>query len=401
MGTIRMPHDIRYIDGDAVNGIDYDWRLIRRNYRALGCPPDVYDPTTAPLEQCRWIVNLSDRSAGKTTNWLLMGLIMYRMYGTQIQYVRNGADEIAPKNCANIMATIIDCGYIARITDGQYNTVVYRARRWYLARTDDAGTVVDRDDTHCMFAADVYGGETIKSAYNAPRGDVIIFDEFISTRWVCQFVKFCDLCKTFVRDRRSATIIMLSNTIDKYSKYFNDLEIVDDISAMRIGDNRIITTARGTNIYVDIIGITDRRRRRRQIVNQLYFGFTRPEMSAITGDDWAMTNAPHIPDGDADMVYNNIYISYADKLARLDVVDHATLGICVYVHWATRTYDDSIILTLDDIYDPRAIYRLGTGRLRDMLLGLYTRNKYYYAANDVATYLASYLTAAKSAKIRA
>ena len=72
-----------YIDNNIQLGIKYDWKKIMRAYRALNCPKDVYDPTpiinTMSTNMIMWYIGMSKRRVGKTTNFLLYGIIMFQM----------------------------------------------------------------------------------------------------------------------------------------------------------------------------------------------------------------------------------------------------------------------------------------------------------------------------------
>lgn len=391
-----MLDNIKYINNKKELGVEYDFNLIKKEFKKLRVPDDVYDPSGLPLSTNKYFINLSDRSAGKTTNWLLLGLCMYKLYGTQIQYVRQRAENIAPKNTKDLFSTILDYDYITKLTDGAYNTVIYKSRRWFLARVDDKGVIEMVDGTHFMFMCSVDKGEDLKSSYNAPMGDFIVFDEFISTLYYPnEFVRFCDLVKTIIRERQSPIIIMLANTIDKHSQYFNELEIYEDIQNLSQGESKQVVTSQGTRVYIEILGKTIKKQKKRDILNKLFFGFKNPQLASITGADWSIKNYPHIPEKvkDNEVIYlsTKIYVYHNEKYIRLDVVRHDELGLCIYVHWATRTYDDSIILTCNDIQDKRYLFKFGFGRLNTLIKELYNRNKIYYASNDVGSFFENYI----------
>lgn len=121
----------------------------------------------------------------------------------------------------------------------------------------------------CMLSID--NAENYKSSYNAPYGDLIIFDEFIGKYYYRnEFVRFNDLLKTIIRDRQSPIIVLLANTIDKNSQYFNELEIYNTVQNMKQGDSEIITSERGTNIYVEILESGVKKQKTRSIVNTLF-----------------------------------------------------------------------------------------------------------------------------------
>lgn len=392
-----MAKKSKYIQSDPRYGLVYDYDKINDVYNSLGCPQDVYNPTTAPIEDHQYIVLLSDRESGKTTNWLLYGIIMYQLYGTVIQYVRQTEDDIAPKNSHDLFSVILDYDYIQQITKGKYNGVTYKSRRWYLAKYGSDGTIEDTDPNHFMFMCSVQNQQKLKSSYNSPTGDLLIFDEFVNKYYYPdEFIDLCNLTKTIFRGRRSPKIIMLANTIDRHSPYYNELEIYDELQTMLIGEHQTIETPMGTRVYVEILGATQARKQKRNIINRLFYGFRNPKLAAITGTDWSMDYYQHIPkiDDEAGIsvktLTNQLYIYYNRKYIRLELVQHSELGLCCFVHWATRTYDDSIIFTIEDRLDPRYLYKFGSGTLKNLLGRLAKEKRIYFQSNDVGSFFESY-----------
>lgn len=388
---------LKYIDDNPELGLLYDLKLIERTFRQLDCPKDLFDPFPAMRSGCKYIVDLSERSTGKTTQWLLVGLVMYWLYGCQTQYIRDTEDMILPKSTRDLFSVILKHDYVSKLTNGEYNTITYKARRWFLAYCDEYGTVIREDSTHFCFMASVDKAEVLKSGYNAPFGDLIIFDEFIGKYYTPnQFVRFCDLTKTIIRDRISPLIVMAANTIERHSQYFNELEIYDEVQQLQVGDHKILTSQRGTKIYVDLIGIAPKRRKKRSLVNQLFYGFKNPRLASITGGDWALDPYQHIPSkSNARCISRQLYIYHNSKYVRLDVMEDPQLGLCIYIHWATRIYDDSIILTTVDRTDPRYQYKLGPAGIAKLIKYSQDTNRIYYATNDVGSFVKNYLNYCK------
>lgn len=408
-----------YINGDINKGIAYDWNTLRRDFAALGVPSHVYTPVNCPFEKSHIFVNMSDRSVGKTTNWLLFGLCMWKRYGTILHYVRERVDMIAPKALKDLFSTIVEHGYIPKLTDGKYNSVYYRARRWYFCLVDENDEVKETAENHFMFCCSIDESSNLKSSYNSPRGDFILFDEFIGKYYPPNhFVYFCDMVKTIIRDRVSPIIIYSANTIDKNSPYFNELEIYDDIQVMAQGETRLLESSGGTPVFVEIVGQNIERQKRRSLVNKLFFGFKNPMLAAITGADWAMKYYPHIPpikktstrDPENDVMLGqhkisnqtaeaveylaqNIYILYNTKIVRLDVVNNEKRGLCVYCHWASNKefYDDSYIFTAGEILDERYHFKFGNSLLSKFIWGLWKENRFFYSKNDVGAFVESYI----------
>lgn len=385
---------MNYIDDKQENGLLYDYKKVRKLYKSLGCPREYYNPCSAPLEKVSWCVELSQRATGKTTNWLLWGLCMYQIYGTVTHYVRSTEQEIMPKISKDMFSVILNNDYISKITDNKYNSITYKSRKWYLCKVDDSGDIIETDSNYCVYMCSVDKASNLKSSHNSATGDLIIFDEFISTRiyYLCDFVPFCDLVKTIFRDRLSGKIIMLANTIDKENQYFHELEIYDRVSEMEIGDNAMYTTDRGTNMYIEIVGTPVLLKSRKKSFNKTFLGFKNTRLSCITGETtWSVNNYPHIPDIEYESYYRKAYIFHNNKYVNIEVVTNAT-GVCIYCHWATVLHDDSIKLVNHEITNVQEHF----GIADDSALGPLIRycikmHRVYFSANDVGTFVQNYL----------
>lgn len=209
------------------------------------------------------------------------------------------------------------------------------------------------------------------------------FDEFVADYYpIDEFVNLCDLIDTIRRKRRNVRVFMLSNTIDRESEYFNELEIYDVVQELKKGEYEIVTTERGTKIYIEIaenVIIT-----KEKLFDKInFFGFANPKLAAITGDDWATYNYQHPPrDKSYKSIAHNYHLLNNGRMYELELVDVEGIGICVYVHRSSYLYDDSIVYTIGDIIDRR--YRYGTGYTKgDALIWkkLYNRNRFFYANN--------------------
>ena len=364
---------IEYINGDKNAGVKYDWKKIIKEYNKLGCPSTVYNPTKLPLPKAAYFQLLSERSTGKTTNILLFGMVMHKLYGTIIQYIRVSESMIMNKTIGELFKTIREFHYVEKITDGEYNDVVYRARKWHYCKVDDSGEVTAISPTHFMYCLSVDKNEMYKSSYNAPLGDWIIFDEFIGKIYrMNEFVYLMDLLKTIIRDRQSAKIIMLANTIDKHSEYFNEFEVYDDVQLLEVGNSEIFTTEKGTNIYIELIA--DKKENiKKKIINALYFGFRNPKINSITGGGWSTNNYPHI-EKRFKKIIGGIFIDYHERLLAIDIVHYDDKGYYLHVHKATRAYDDSVIYTLKEPKDKRYRYYMGMGDGLDRLIVRMVKN---------------------------
>ena len=157
---MKPTETLTFIDNKPENGLVYDFKKIKAEYDKLGCPGEYRDPTECPLSTAKLFVDISDRSTGKTTNWILLGMCMYKLYGTNTIYIRQRDEMVAPKHTQNLFAVILEYDYISTLFDGLWNSITYKSRRWYLCLEDAAhkheiGVIYLFNVSHLVSAAEI------------------------------------------------------------------------------------------------------------------------------------------------------------------------------------------------------------------------------------------------------
>lgn len=398
---------VKYIDGKPANGILYDWKKIEKEYNALGVPPQFYRPPFSAIPYNKYFGALSDRSTGKTTGWILLGMVMNKLYGTQIQYVRTTADELTPSFADELVGAIKDYNggeYILKLTDGVYNSIYYHWKQFYYCCVDEKGNrvaVAPESFIQCL-SIDRHGD--YKSSYNAPKGDLIILDEFIGKYYrPNEAIDFFDLTKTIIRERQSPIIAMLANTIKLSSQYFEEFEISREVVNMKKGERRQFITAKGTHILLEIVDAEVTRSKERKEVNRLFYGFKNPKLGAITGETlFAFDSVPHTPPHDDSWyaIENRIFIETGLDLIKCVYCYSDDLGYHFEIHRATRTYDDSVILTLEAPTDARQLWGFGTPRMCKVWGRMLADRKIFFSSNEVGTIFNDYLQRYRVLKTR-
>lgn len=395
----RRQSSISFIDNKEEHGIRYDWNLIRREFRKLKTPDGIYDPTSVPIESINYCVELSTRSYGKTTQWILFGLLMNKLYGTTPVIIRQTEEMTAPKHAASLLDVIRvydDGRYILQLTDKRWNDLYIKARKVYYCLRDDRGEIVEKGTDPVIYLITLEESDALKSVFNVPRGDLIIFDEFISSVYKSnEFVTFADELKTVIRSRLSPRVIMLSNTINVTSPYFRELEISREIRNIKTGEHKVITTDLGTKIYVRISDSPTTKHK--GLLNAAFFGFKNPALAAIRGGEtvWNFRDVPRILVSDEDVYLDRrLKIDTSDDLLAVDFVHTPDRGIVANIH-PGEIHDDSVILTLSDIWDRQHRHGLGYGQREKMLLLLRDRKKVYFSDCETAAVFENYIAEAK------
>lgn len=362
--------EVRYIDNIKENGIEYNIDSIIKEFKKLKVPKSVYDVTKLPIKHATYFTLLSERSTGKTTNILLLGMVANWITDgmCKIAYIRKTENMILNQTIDQLFKTIREYGYIEKVTHGKWNSIFYYSRKWYYCLTDEDGKIIEKSPEPFMYCMAINKRDDYKSSFTGWGYDFIIYDEFIDDRYkLNEFVHFCDLLKTIIRSRKGIIgIFMLANTIDKHSEYFSEMEIYEDIQLIEIGKHEIITTQKGTKIYVELIKDA-KDEKEKKMLNSMFFGFKNPQISSITGDDWAFSDYPHIESG-YKTIQHGIYIDYHDKLLELEIVEYDDVGIYINVHRASKTYDDSIIYCNAERKDNRYRFHMGEGDRLDKFI---------------------------------
>ena len=138
---------MEFIENNEKYGIKYDLSKIAKEYKKLKIPNEFDFVDFNRIENNSYIIDLSQRSVGKTTCYLLLGLVYNKLYDTHIVYIRESSDMIKASIVQDLFKVILsykDGYYLKKITDGKYTGVYYHWRKLYFCNYDDKGNVIDK-----------------------------------------------------------------------------------------------------------------------------------------------------------------------------------------------------------------------------------------------------------------
>lgn len=391
-----------------------DFKLCNKNYnqtiKKLNAPSNLFHCTKEHyIDGGKYIIDNSIRKTGKTTSWLIYGIIAYVNCNSPFVYIRQGKTMVTPKASQTLFETVVDFGYIKHITNERYNAVTYKTRRWHLCLKDDNGEIIDIDPNPFCYVFSVEEAYETKSNVNLPHSYLIIYDEFINKGYMYnEFLSYMNLLSTIIRDKTKVLIVMLGNDNDVYSPYYRELEIYNDIKNMNVGDKKVIRTKLGTIIDFYFVETEEHKQGKVSDVVRTFFGFSDSKMSSITGlsDTWAFDICQHIPANvSRETMVNNVAVFSYGEFYKLEVVDVEEIGVCVYVYPITKIYDDTIIYTNENYdalieYNNRGgqimnlnnvIYNVGVDKFSSFLWGKFYQNMFFYSDNSTASFIKSYV----------
>ena len=359
---------------------------------------------------CNYNIVIGRRSNGKTYDALYNALREYWESGckTQFAVLRRWDEDFTKQRGASMFNSLICNGdgdnVIEDITGGEWNSVYYYSRRWFLAKFDmDLNKRVTMEEPFA-FAFALSQMEHDKST-SYPNVKTIIFDEFISrdTYLRDEFVLFINTVSTIARERTDVKIWLLGNTVNQYCPYFEEM-----------GLNRVRTQKQGT-IDVYTIGETDgnhiriaveyckdsERKNKSEKGDVNLFAFDNSRLKMVTNGAWEMLVYPHcpVPYTSKEIVFN-FFVEFKSDVLHCEVIKHDDL-LFIFVHKKTTPFKDitrDLIYTTE--YNPRPNYRrrltTPSTELERKIYNLFLIDKVFYADNVTGEIMRNYLLWCKS-----
>lgn len=265
----------------------YNITEIEKEWKKYKCPVEYNHISLEQLFTNDYSLYMSTRQDGKTTNALLIGLVLFKLYDILPCVIRNDTNQITLSNINALYDVVIDNGYIARLFDNEFNTVVYlnRERSFYLAYRGESGDLEYKDNKPCCFVASNEKWKDYKSSKNLAKCLLIIWDEFLDTdRFTCSIVnELFNNIASFTHMNPNAHVIGLSNTVNPYSQVFEDFVITDDVTYMDFGDSKNIKSKLGTTFYIKLLSLSKKKKENLEKKQIKFFGINNKKFANFTG----------------------------------------------------------------------------------------------------------------------
>jgi hypothetical protein len=282
---------------------------------------------------------VGQRSNGKTYSVCKHIIEDYFKEGKRGAYIRRYEESITPKNIQALFNPHLNL--IWELSGNRYNGVFYRAKEFWFVAYDEGGKIVDKSETSFCIAAAINTSENTKGE---DRGEVhtIVFDEFMTRSGYLnnEFVRYMNLLSTLIRDRESATIYMLANTVNKYCPYFAEMGL-KNIEKLPKGE--IAVYSYGTTDLTVAVELCDEVKATKKTASK-YFAFDNPQLQMITKGEWEFQVYPRPPYKifDEDIVLR-FYIQFAEQLLCCEIIHSTDKKYCndvfIFVHPQTKDID--------------------------------------------------------------
>ena len=340
-----------------------------------------------------WLIG--ERSNGKTFACFKEMIENYAHHGKQSALIRRWREDFRGKRGQHMFDGIVNAGIVKKATSGQWESIDYYAGQWYLSKwNDELKKSIKAPEPFC-YAFSLSEMEHDKSS-SFDQINLVVFDEAISRQGYLndEFVTFCNVLSTIIRQRDDVTIYMLGNTINKFCPYFAEMGL-DKIDQMHQGDLRVYKYGE-TKLKV-AVQFTDSLSKQGK-PSDVYFAFNNPKLQMIIGQGqvWELEIYPHCPRKyyKNDIIFS-YFIDFNNELLQCDIVSFDD-EVFTYIHRKTgkiKYPDEDLVFSLAD--SPRLNHRKYISQPFDKLgkkiYYFYQIYKVFYQDNDVGELVRNYM----------
>lgn len=363
--------------------------LSNNDAKARKTTTEFYTLTAIKKKKARYNVIFGQRSNGKTFAVLDEIIKNYLKKGEKGAYIRRYREDMRGLSAQMLFAAFGDkTNRINDLTKGQYNSVRYFRRAWYLEHVGDTDSdyYYDKEPFCYSFAL------TESKGANYPKVTTIHFDEFLDRKPELQgeFEIFINLVSTLVRNEDKAKIYLTANTVNQSSLYFREMGLSNikkmspgQIDVYEYGDSGLKTAVEYTAEKINN-------------KSDVYFAFNNPHLQMITKGVWELGVYPHTTEKwTKDKVIFSAFLVYEDEIVQLDIISKDDL-VFMFCHMKTTEIKDTkhdIILSFEDNPRYNYIQSLIKSDLRvsKRILWFFNNNKVYYQDNTVGEIVRNWL----------
>lgn len=354
----------------------------------------------------RYNVIYGERSNGKTFSVIELILKNYFEKGEKGAIIRRWDEDFKKGRGLKMFSNFIDNetrgNIIKKLSKGRFNAVKFTGGSYYMIHINDESGETDLcDDAPFCYAFALNQYEHDKST-SYPLVTTILFDEFLTRNYylVDEFVIFCNVLSTIIRDRDNVIIFMCGNTVSKYCPYFKEMGLTN-VKKMKKGVIDTYTYGEDGRLVV-AVEYSDFPARKKK--SDIYFAFDNPKLKMITSGEWELNIYPHLP-----MKYrplNIIYmyfIRFDNETLQCEII-YVDNKLFTYIHRKTTPIkDDDVYMVFQQEYDPRPNYRRRitkpTTDIEKKIARFFTQDKVFYQDNEVGELVSNYIHWSRTTEI--
>lgn len=340
---------------------------------------------------------VSGRSDGKTYACLEEIIKKHFESGEKEQgaIIRRWRDDFVGKRGQQMFAALVENGLVKKYSKGKWNNIRYYASKWYFCNYNpDTHELEASSEIPFCFGFALTSQEHDKST-SYPNITTVVFDEFITRGSYVpdEFVLFCNVLSTIIRERDNVIIYMLGNTINKYCPYFQEMGL-QHIDKMTQGTIDIYSYGdSGLTVAVEYPNISRLFKKK----SNVYFAFNNPKLEMITGGAWELDIYKHLPRKyKPNEVVFEFFVQFDMQTLHCEVIE-GNDDVFIFVHPKTtpikNPLEDLIYTTSIDNGFPnvRKSFTRPCDDIDRKILKLYNMGKFFYSDNNTGDVLKNFL----------
>lgn len=387
----------------------YDVEEVKKELRRLKIPSEYMqiDLEAINAHDINLIMSIR-KDSGKTTATILIGLVLNFLYSYEIEYNRIDESQTTGSKIRSLFDVIEKFDYISKIYRGKYNAVEYKSRDkvFYLILKNEEGEIIQRSQRPILIIHSLENWQDYKSSYNNVNGNWFIVDEFFDTKRSTnyQIIELFNNISTITRERPEARCVMLGNNLNKFSFWFQEFGIDEEINTLNFGGIIDKTTNYGTTIYATLLDISPSRKQNLLKRKIRFFGLDSPKVAAFNGlQAFAGNSWQHMDDAEKLnpdlLIYNRIFIRHRNRYIQIRLYCNNSAYYC-YLNFSNKPrYNDNIILSsAPEAGNKQEIYGFGEycqiekvkNKLR-FIKNLRIQDQWFYSTNAVGDLVYDYL----------
>lgn len=326
---------------------------------------------------------IGERSNGKT--YAVERLILSNFFDKKGEgaIIRRWREDFRNKRGQQMFTPFVTDGTLIKMSHGDYNDIIFKLGTWFLVNKDISGNIVESVPFCYSFA--LSESEHDKST-SYPNVTTILFDEFLTRSYYLndEFIIFCNVISTIVRDRDNVKIYMCGNTVNKYSPYFSEMGLTNirnmkqgTIDLYTYGDSKLKVAVE----YCDALN-------KKGKSSDVFFAFNNPHLQMIKSGKWEIANYPHLPYKykPKDIMFM-FWMVFGDDTLQGEIVNVGN-DLFVFVH---RKTSDLKLKSTDLVYDLqshpefniRCSFVHPVDNIDVKIYNLYKAGKFFYQSNDI------------------
>ena len=344
-------------------------------------------------EKADYNIIIGERSNGKTYAVLERILKDYIENKKEGAYIRRWKDDIIGKRADTVFNAMCENGTVEKLTNGEYQTIIYSRGAWHLAYFDTEKNRMKADKNPFCYAFALSDVEHDKST-SYPNVYNIVFDEFLTRRYYLpdEFIIFMNVLSTIIRDRENISIFMLGNTVNKYCPYFEEMGL-KKIEQMQQGNIDTYVFGNKLKIAIEFCNPTKDGKK-----SNKYFSFDNPRLNMITKGAWELAIYPHLPQGYKIKPLSIMFtfcIEFNNKKVGCDIINQNE-DLFLYVRPKTTDIkENELVYTLD--YKPymntRKTFLNPIDKIDTKIKYFFACNRVFYQSNELGELVHNYLLA--------